>query len=127
MDPRGVQKRTRGNAVAHLGRDHAVQREEDAASILARPERPFQLRQTSHDVVPRCIARGGHRTSGDWWHRVYMPNDSERIFESGLRLSYAIIPKARLFVDYQKIHVDFDGGGDGNIDDDLRIGFEAKF
>lgn len=52
--------------------------------------------------------------------------DAERVFEGGLRLSYAFIPKARLFVEYQKIHVDFDGGDD-NIDDDLRIGFEAKF
>ena len=53
--------------------------------------------------------------------------DSDRVFESGLRVSYAFIPKARFFVEYQKIHVDFEGGGDDNIDDDLRIGFEAKF
>ena len=59
--------------------------------------------------------------------KILSGGDSERVFESGLRLSYAIIPKARLFVEYQKIHVDFDGGGDGDIDDDLRIGFEAKF
>ena len=59
--------------------------------------------------------------------KILSGGDSERVFESGLRLSYAIIPKARLFVDYQKIHIDFDGGGDGDIDDDLRIGFEAKF
>ncbi|PKN12763.1 MAG: hypothetical protein CVU69_05215 [Deltaproteobacteria bacterium HGW-Deltaproteobacteria-4] len=59
--------------------------------------------------------------------KILSGGDSERVFESGLRLSYAIIPKARLFVEYQKIHVDLDGGGDGDIDDDLRIGFEAKF
>lgn len=58
--------------------------------------------------------------------KILTSGDSERIFESGLRVSYAFIPKARVFVEYQKIHVDFDGG-DGNIDDDLRIGFEAKF
>lgn len=59
--------------------------------------------------------------------KILTGGDSERVFESGLRVSYAFIPKARCFVEYQKIHVDFDGGGDGNIDDDLRIGFEAKF
>ena len=59
--------------------------------------------------------------------KILTSGDSERIFESGLRVSYAFIPKARFFVEYQKIHVDFDGGGDGNIDDDLRVGFEAKF
>lgn len=58
--------------------------------------------------------------------KILTTGDSERVFESGLRASYAFIPKARLFVEYQKIHVDFDGG-DGDIDDDLRIGFEAKF
>lgn len=58
--------------------------------------------------------------------KILAGGDSERIYESALRVSYAFIPKARVFVEYQKIHVDFDGG-DGNIDDDLRIGFEAKF
>jgi hypothetical protein len=58
--------------------------------------------------------------------KILTGGDSERVFESGLRVSYAFIPKARCFVEYQKIHVDFDGG-DGNLDDDLRIGFEAKF
>ena len=58
--------------------------------------------------------------------KILTAGDSERVFESGLRVSYAFIPKARFFVEYQKIHVDFDGG-DGDIDDDLRIGFEAKF
>lgn len=59
--------------------------------------------------------------------KILTGGDSERIFESGLRVSYAFIPKARLFVEYQKIHVDFEGGFDGDIDDDVRIGFEAKF
>jgi len=59
--------------------------------------------------------------------KILTTGDSERVFESAVRVSYAFIPKARIFVEYQKIHVDFDGGGDGNIDDDLRIGFEAKF
>ena len=58
--------------------------------------------------------------------KILTGGDADRVFESGLRLSYAFIPKARLFVEYQKIHVDADGG-DGDIDDDLRIGFEAKF
>ena len=59
--------------------------------------------------------------------KILTGGDADRVFESGLRLSGTIIPKARLFVEYQKIHVDLDGGGDGDIDDDVRIGFEAKF
>lgn len=59
--------------------------------------------------------------------RILTTGDSERIFEGSVRVSYAFIPKARLFVEYQKIHVDFEGGGDGNIDNDLRLGFEAQF
>lgn len=58
--------------------------------------------------------------------KILTGGDSERVVESAVRLSYAFIPKARCFVEYQKIHVDFDGS-DGDIDDDLRIGFEAKF
>lgn len=58
--------------------------------------------------------------------KILTAGDSERFIESALRLSYAFIPKARCFVEYQNIHVDFDGG-DGNVDSDLRIGFEAKF
>lgn len=58
--------------------------------------------------------------------KILTGGDSERVFESALRVSYAIIPKACCFVEYQKIHVNFDGG-DGNIDNDLRVGFEAKF
>lgn len=59
--------------------------------------------------------------------KILTSGDSDRIFESGLRVSYAIIPKARCFLEYQNIHVDFEGGVDDSIDNDLRIGFEAKF
>ena len=60
--------------------------------------------------------------------KILTTGDSDRVFEGALRVSYAFIPKARCFVEYQQIHVDLDdGGGDDNIDDDLRIGFEAKF
>ena len=59
--------------------------------------------------------------------KILTGGDSERVYESGLRVSYAVIPKARVFVEYQKIHVDFNNRPDGDIDDDLRIGFEAKF
>ena len=59
--------------------------------------------------------------------KILTGGDSDRVFESAVRVSYAIIPKARCFVEYQNIHVDFEGGGDDNIDNDLRIGFEAKF
>lgn len=53
--------------------------------------------------------------------------DTDRLYEGAFRVSYAFIPKARVFVEYQKIHIDLDNGGDGDIDDDVRVGFEAKF
>lgn len=58
--------------------------------------------------------------------KILTTGDSERVTEGALRASYAFIPKARIFVEYQVIHVDFERG-DGDIDDDLRIGFEARF
>lgn len=58
--------------------------------------------------------------------KILTTGESERVYESAVRLTYAFIPKVRCFVEYQKIHVDFEEG-DGNIDDDFRIGFEAKF
>lgn len=59
--------------------------------------------------------------------KILTSGDSERVLESALRVSYAFIPKARVFVEYQQIHVDFENHRDDNIDNDLRIGFEAKF
>jgi hypothetical protein len=59
--------------------------------------------------------------------KILTGGDADRVFESGLRVSYAVIPKARVFVEYQQIHVDFENRHDNDIDDDLRLGFEAKF
>lgn len=57
---------------------------------------------------------------------ILTTGDSERLTEGAVRVSYAFIPKAKIFVEYQKINVDFEGG-DWDADDDVRAGFEAKF
>lgn len=59
--------------------------------------------------------------------QILTGGDSERLIEGAVRASYAFIPKARVFVEYQQIHVDAEGGGDGNLDSDMRVGFEARF
>jgi hypothetical protein len=53
--------------------------------------------------------------------------DSERVVESAARLSYAVTPRATLFLEYQNIRSDFEDHGNWTIDDDLRGGFEARF
>lgn len=59
--------------------------------------------------------------------KVLSGGDVERLYEGSGRVSYAFIPKAKVYVEYQQIHVDAENGGDTNIDSDVRVGFEAKF
>jgi len=53
--------------------------------------------------------------------------DSERMVESALRVSYAVTPRAGLFLEYQNIRSDFEEHGNWTIDDGVRGGFEARF
>lgn len=54
--------------------------------------------------------------------------DSERLLESEVRLTYAILPKLTLYVKYQNIRLDIeDRSGHSTVDDGIRIGFIGSF
>jgi opacity protein-like surface antigen len=53
--------------------------------------------------------------------------DVDRMLETGVRVSYAVTPKVKVYVGYQYIRADFDQGGSGGIDDSVRVGFNASF
>lgn len=63
---------------------------------------------------------------------IYSPGifsflEAEEVIESSVRAGYKITPKLGVHVEYQNVQVDFDRWGDSDIDDELRIGFEARF
>lgn len=62
----------------------------------------------------------------------YAPNifswlDAERLLETEVSLSYALLPKVTVNLSYQNIRTDFDDHGDWTIDEGVRLGFEARF
>lgn len=63
---------------------------------------------------------------------VYSPKiftflEAENISEFSARVSYNIAPNIGVHIEYQKVRVDFDTFGKRDIDEELRIGFEARF
>ncbi len=64
----------------------------------------------------------------DYAPQVFSFRDSERLLETGVRLTYAVMPKVKLFVGYQNVRLDVeDRSGRSTIDDDVRIGFVGTF
>jgi hypothetical protein len=59
--------------------------------------------------------------------RILSFADLERMFETGLRASYAITPGIELFTEYQYIRGKFEDLGNRTIDEALRLGFMARF
>jgi hypothetical protein len=60
--------------------------------------------------------------------RIFSFRDAERMLDSQIRLTYPIIPKAKVFIGYQHIKLDLDNGAnDETIDKSLRVGFVATF
>ena len=53
--------------------------------------------------------------------------DSERLFEADLRLTYAILPKVRVYLGYQNIRMDFEDTSTWTIDEAVRVGFIGHF
>jgi len=53
--------------------------------------------------------------------------EAERVTEFSTRVGYVITPRIGVHVEYQKVRVEFDRGGHVDIDDDVRVGFEARF
>ncbi len=59
--------------------------------------------------------------------QVFSGYDSEGLLETQLNLTYAIIPKVKVFLGYQNIQLDLDGGEEWTIDEGIRIGFIGTF
>ncbi|WP_321390497.1 YfaZ family outer membrane protein [uncultured Desulfuromusa sp.] len=59
---------------------------------------------------------------------VFSGRDSNKLMDFQVRLTYAIIPKVKLFLGYQNIQLDVDGShGTWTIDDGIRAGFVGSF
>lgn len=63
---------------------------------------------------------------------VYSPKiftflEAENISEFSARVSYNIAPNIGVHVEFQKVRVDFDTWGERDIDEEFRLGFEARF
>ncbi len=60
--------------------------------------------------------------------KVFSFRDSERLLESEVRLTYAVLPKVKLYVGYQNIRLEDENfNNKRTIDDTLRIGFVGSF
>jgi hypothetical protein len=60
--------------------------------------------------------------------KVFSFRDSERLFESRVRVTYAMLPKVKLYLGYQHVRLDVeDRSGHSTIDDSVRIGFIGSF
>lgn len=60
--------------------------------------------------------------------KVFSFGDSDRLFEGEGRMTYAVMPKVKLYIGYQNIRLDGDNGwGHMTIDDSVRIGFVGTF
>lgn len=60
--------------------------------------------------------------------KVFSFQDSERLLETEVRLTYAVLPKVKLYVGFQNISLDIDHRDDSRtIDNSVRIGFVGSF
>ena len=59
--------------------------------------------------------------------QVFSFKDAERLLEGEFRVSYAILPKAKVYVGYQYINLDVKQRGDRDLSDSVRIGFVGTF
>ena len=59
---------------------------------------------------------------------IFSFRDSEHLLDTDLRLTYAVLPKVKLYLGYQNIRLDVEGADDTwSIDEGLRIGFVGIF
>ena len=78
-------------------------------------------------VIPQLQGLG---VSGHFYYapEVFSFQDSERLIESEVRLTYAVLPKATIYIGYQNIGLDIENrNGSRTIDDSVRIGFVGSF
>lgn len=53
--------------------------------------------------------------------------DTDRLHETGVRISYAATPKVLLYAEYQNLRSDFEKRGNWSFDEGVRLGFAANF
>ena len=58
---------------------------------------------------------------------VFSFQDSDQLVESGIRLTYAILPKATIYIGYQHINLGVKHRKNKTADDSIRIGFIGSF
>ena len=60
--------------------------------------------------------------------KVFSFGDSDRLVESEARVTYAVMPKVKLYIGYQNVRLGVDGrSGHMTIDDSVRVGFVGTF
>jgi len=60
--------------------------------------------------------------------KIFTMLEAERLTEFSGRVGYVITPKIGVHVEYQKIEVEYDNIlGEVDVDDEVRVGFEARF
>jgi len=77
--------------------------------------------------APPALGGIGATAKAYYVPQVFAWSDSERLLETGLRLSYAVLPKVLVHLEYQNIRADFEDLGNRTIDEGVRVGFEARF
>jgi hypothetical protein len=72
---------------------------------------------------------GGVGVSGKLFYapQILSGLDTDRVLETGVRVSYAVTPKVRLYAEYQNLRSDFEKRGNWTIDEGVRVGFAASF
>ncbi len=78
-------------------------------------------------IFPRLQGLG---VSGHLYYapEVFSFQDSEHLLESGVRLTYAILPKAKIYIGYQNIDLGVEHrSSNQTIDNSVRIGFIGVF
>ncbi len=60
--------------------------------------------------------------------KVFSFIDADRLLETEARVTYAVMPKVKLYIGYQNVRLDVDGRDNTiTIDDSIRIGFVGTF
>ncbi len=60
--------------------------------------------------------------------KVFSFGDSDRLLETEARITYAVMPKVKLYLGYQNVRLGIDDhAGHMTIDDSVRIGFVGSF
>jgi hypothetical protein len=79
------------------------------------------------EFIPPQLLGLGFETKIYYAPQIFSLRDEVRLIDSQFRITYPIIPKARVFIGYQNISLDNNDNDDGTLDNDFRIGFIGIF